>query len=139
MKAIICDLDGTLCLFKHHRGPYDARTCENDLPNKAVLEIVKRFSTTHTIIFTSGRSDEFAEQTVSWLMQYVFGDTPEGYELLMRNKGDIRKDSVVKNELYEKFIKDKYDVLFVLDDRDQVVEMWRSIGLSCLQVAPGNF
>jgi hypothetical protein len=27
----------------------------------------------------------------------------------------------------------------ILDDRNQVVDMWRSIGLPCFQVAPGNF
>ena len=36
-------------------------------------------------------------------------------------------------------IKDKYQVDYVLDDRNQVVEMWRSLGLTCLQVADGDF
>jgi hypothetical protein len=36
-------------------------------------------------------------------------------------------------------VRDNFDVQFVLDDRDQVVEMWRAMGLTCLQVAPGNF
>ncbi len=31
------------------------------------------------------------------------------------------------------------DVLCVFDDRDKVVKMWRENGLSCLQVAEGNF
>ncbi|MGH7203736.1 MAG: AAA family ATPase, partial [Candidatus Levyibacteriota bacterium] len=53
---------------------------------------------------------------------------------------DFRKDAVVKKELYETHISGKYEVLFVLDDRDQVVEMWRKdLGLPCFQVDYGNF
>jgi len=51
----------------------------------------------------------------------------------------MRKDVIIKQEIYEEHIKDKYDVLFVMDDRNQVVEFWRSIGLTCFQVAEGNF
>ena len=57
----------------------------------------------------------------------------------MRKNGDFRKDFIIKKEIYEKFIKPKYEVLFVLEDRDQAVKMWREEGLTCLQVAPGNF
>lgn len=57
----------------------------------------------------------------------------------MRPEGDERKDSIVKQEIYEKYIKDRYNVRFVLDDRNQVVDMWREVGLKVLQVAPGDF
>jgi hypothetical protein len=58
---------------------------------------------------------------------------------MMRKQGDFRRDSIVKKEIYDNDIKGKFDVEFVLDDRQQVVDMWREIGLKCLQVAPGNF
>lgn len=61
------------------------------------------------------------------------------HELLMRNKDDNRKDSIIKKELFDKHIRGRYDVMFVLDDRNQVVEMWRSLGLKCLQVENGDF
>ena len=57
----------------------------------------------------------------------------------MRKTGDNRKDAIVKREIYETHIKDKYQVDYVLYDRNQVVEMWRSLGLTCLQVADGDF
>jgi hypothetical protein len=57
----------------------------------------------------------------------------------MRKTDDNRKDCIVKKEIYETFIKDKYNVLFVMDDRNQVVNMWREQGLTCFQVADGNF
>ena len=34
---------------------------------------------------------------------------------------------------------DKDDVFAVFDDRNQVVDMWRSNGLTCFQVAKGDF
>jgi hypothetical protein len=141
-KAIICDLDGTLCLFKHHRGPYDASKCLDDLPNKAVVSIVERFALTHWIIFVSGRQETWFLETCDWINKHiVFPSTvPSEKEILiMRKEGDNRKDSIVKQEIYDQFIKDKYDIEFVLDDRDQVVEMWRANGLTCLQVAEGSF
>ena len=61
------------------------------------------------------------------------------YELHMRKTGDSRKDCIVKKEIFDAEIKDKYYIEFILDDRDQVVKMWRSMGLTCLQVADGNF
>jgi hypothetical protein len=57
----------------------------------------------------------------------------------MRSAGDMRKDSIVKEEIYRQEILGRYNVWFVLDDRNQVVDMWRLLGLRCLQVAPGNF
>jgi hypothetical protein len=57
----------------------------------------------------------------------------------MRKTGDHRKDYVVKKEIHRKLIKPKYEVLFVLEDRNQAVNMWRQEGLTCLQVAPGDF
>jgi len=61
------------------------------------------------------------------------------YSLFMRAEGDMRKDSIIKQELFEKRVKDLYYVWFVLVDRGQVVNMWRSLGLTCFQVAPGDF
>ena len=61
------------------------------------------------------------------------------YQLFMRKTDDFRKDAIVKEEIYQGEIEGKYNVLCVLDDRNQVVEFWRSKGLSCFQVAEGNF
>jgi len=57
----------------------------------------------------------------------------------MRSQGDTRPDEIVKREIYEEHIKPLYNVDFVLDDRNKVVKMWRSLGLKVLQVAEGNF
>jgi hypothetical protein len=139
--AIICDLDGTLALKHEDRTWYDASTCDKDIINMPVLEICSAFAKTHHIVFCSGRENKYREQTLIFLKK-CFHDFIEGHDfsLFMRETQDNRKDSIVKHEIYMNSIKDRYDVLFVLDDRTQVVQMWRnSIGLTCLQVAEGNF
>jgi hypothetical protein len=45
----------------------------------------------------------------------------------------------VKRELFEKHVLPNYYVEFILDDRQQVVDEWRRMGLTCFQVAPGDF
>jgi hypothetical protein len=138
-KAIICDLDGTLAIIDH-RSPYDASTAIDDVLNAPIGNILEVYShqTLYDIrvILVTGRYDTYRKQTEEWLKKYAIN-----YEkLIMRKAGDKRKDSIIKKELYEKNIKDHYDVVFVLEDRDQVVKMWREeLGLTCLQVAYGNF
>lgn len=145
-KAIICDLDGTASLFNtkdrkihpgvHVRSPYDASNCDQDAPNLPVITVIKMFyENGYKIIFCSGREDCYRPQTELFLETHA----KVQYVLHMRKTGDQRKDSIVKKEIYDSEIKDKYNVIFALDDRDQVVELWRSLGLTCFQVAPGNF
>ena len=130
--AIICDLDGTLALICD-RNPYDAANCEKDLVNEPVRSILQ--TSGKAIVFVSGREDQYKPQTLAWLEKHgiKFDD------LHMRKSGDMRKDSLVKKDIYDQFILNKYNVAFVLDDRDQVVRVWRDLGLTCLQVDYGDF
>ena len=137
MKAIICDLDGTLALFGDKRSPYDHSKCVNDdinSPIKRLIEIYYRFMG-YQIIYLTGREEKFRPETNAFLMKHLCPPGP----LWMRTTGDFRKDWIIKGELFDANIRNKYDVEFCLDDRNQVVEFWRSIGLTCLQVAEGNF
>lgn len=53
----------------------------------------------------------------------------------MRPKNDNRKDSVVKKEMFDKYIRDKYYIEAVFDDRLQVCQMWHNeIGLPLFRV-----
>lgn len=139
-SAIICDLDGTLALL-NGRNPYDASTCENDKLNDPVAHILHCVHQTGLgakIIFVSGRENKYREQTLKFLDKHGFSKIiHEG--LFMRETGDNRDDRIVKKEIFDANIKGKYNIKFVLDDRNKVVEMWRSIGLTCFQVAEGNF
>ena len=73
---------------------------------------------------------------MAWLDRHV-GVPYDG--LHMRVTGDQRKDSVVKAEIFDREIRDRYHVVGVFDDRAQVVRMWRSLGLTVFQVAEGDF
>jgi predicted kinase len=133
-NAIICDIDGTLALCGD-RNIYDGSKAHLDKVIPETLEILERFETSHTIIICSGRDAEHREVTRQWLIK---NNVPFDL-LLMREEGDKRKDSIVKQEIYDNFIRGNYNIKFVLDDRNQVVDMWRANGLTCHQVAPGNF
>lgn len=134
--AILCDLDGTLSLL-NGRNPFDASKCDRDLPNTPVIETVKSmYAAGYNIIFMSGREDKYREPTEVFIAEHLPGIP---YELHMRPSNDGRKDAIVKGELFDANVDEKYNVLFVLDDRNQVVDFWRSIGLTVFQVAEGNF
>lgn len=136
-QAIVCDLDGTLCDL-NGRNPYNASTCEDDLliePVKMVIDGMRATIPGLNVICFSGRMNTYQAETERWLEKH--GIDPSA--LFMRHKGDNRPDNVVKKEMYHAHLKGRYNVLFVLDDRQQVVDMWRSLGIRCFQTAPGDF
>ena len=87
------------------------------------------------VIVMSGRDESCRTETERWLNKH---NIPFDF-LFMRPEGDMRKDNIIKHELFNKYVRDNYDVKFVLDDRQQVVDMWRKMGITCLQVAEGDF
>jgi predicted kinase len=139
--AIICDIDGTLA-HMCDRSPYDYKACIGDALCAPVADLLARYNPFHcldtdpaTVILLSGRDEMCRPETETWLGVYDIA-----YDVLyMRPEGDQRKDRIVKKEIFDREIRGKYNVLFVLDDRNQVVDMWRELGLTCYQVAPGNF
>ena len=133
--CIICDIDGTIA-EKGDRSPYDWKKVGLDTPKENVIHILEAYTSINKrIILFSGRDGSCVAETVEWLAEKK---VPYD-ELHLRKADDNRKDSIIKRELYNKHIKGKYNVLFVLDDRDQVVKMWRELGLTCLQVDYGDF
>lgn len=133
--AILVDIDGTLALH-NGRSPYDLTRCGDDLPNQAVIEAVRAaYDAGLDVVYLSGREDVARDDTKAWLDRHVGIPGP----LHMRAATDKRKDSIVKRELFDQHVRDTYDVRYVLDDRNQVVAMWRSLGLTVFQVADGAF
>ncbi len=139
--AIIIDLDGTLCNTEHRQHLVEAKkwpafyeALVHDEPNEWCAQIFHNFGHLQRI-FVSGRPDNYKAQTVAWLEKHKFTD----YILFMRKEGDYRKDSIVKSEIYHEHIEPKFQILFCVDDRKQVVDQWRELGLVCLHCAEGNF
>lgn len=139
MSAVISDLDGTLSLFerKGHRGPYDASLCDQDEVNTEVLAMLTALHRNkfRQVIYVSGREEKFRPQTMAFFKTHQCPPGP----LYMRRTGDMRTDWIIKGELFDAHIRGRYDVRLVLDDRQQVVDFWRSLGLQCWQVAKGDF
>ncbi len=136
-RAVIVDIDGTVALMRG-RNPYDTSRYHEDGPNEPVIEQVRMAHTAgYLVLFTSGRDAGFRQVSADWIAEHVMGSRP--FELFMRPEGDTRNDAVVKLELFDQHIRDHYDVRWVFDDRDRVVKAWRAIGLTVLQVAPGDF
>ena len=141
-NCIICDIDGTLA-DNNWRNPFDASEADKDGligSTNRLLTMVRDLNHLGrgkgaSIILFSGRDGSFLEPTIEFLRKH---NVPYS-SLTLRAEGDTRKDSIVKREMYDKHIEGKYNVLFVLDDRDQVVDMWRSLGLPCHQVNYGDF
>jgi predicted kinase len=135
-KAFMVDIDGTLAHMRDYRGPFDWHKVHLDDVDETIANIVWRLGGPDmTIIVMSGRDASCYRETLEWLDKH---EIPYDH-IFMRPEGDMRKDNIVKAELFDTYVRDNFDVQFVLDDRDQVVEMWRAMGLTCLQVAPGNF
>lgn len=135
-SAVIVDIDGTLANMSG-RGPFEWHRVGEDSPNQAVVNLVKDLiAAGENVIVMSGRDGICRPQTEAWLAQHV----APGLPLHMRTSGDQRADSIVKWELFRDHVADKFHVRFVLDDRDQVVHLWRRVlGLPTFQVADGNF
>lgn len=135
-KAVIFDIDGTLAIKAKERDIHDLTKVSLDLPNPNVINLVKMYRWMgYKILVTSGRDDSCMEDTAKWLADHA--GHIDG--LFMRKKGDVRMDAIVKEEIFWESIYPKYNVQLCIDDRDQVVRQWRSMGLECHQVAAGEF
>lgn len=135
-KAFIFDVDGTLAHNTGKRSFYEWDKVELDEYDEHVGGMLKFLSNEYKIIIVTGRDGSCEEQTKTWLLDNgIHWD-----EFFIRKTGDMRKDYIVKEEIYMNNIIDNYNVIGVFDDRDQVVSYWRDVaGLKCYQVEYGNF
>lgn len=133
-QAVIFDLDGTLAL-NTGRDPYDWTKVEQDIVNQPIAMLYNMFNVDPqiTIFFATARSEEAYEPTTAWLEKNLQVNWDK-HVLLMRETKDFRPDNEVKKDFYSKYIEPDYDVLMVFEDHDRVVDMYRSLGLTCLQV-----
>ena len=134
-KAIIVDIDGTLA-HMNNRTPFDYTKVKDDYCDVVIKDIVMTYQDLgFDILFVSGRDDSCRTETLEWL-----GNNMIVFKaLFMRKTGDKRHDWEVKKEIYQNEIEPFYSVFFCLDDRDQIVKMWRELGLKCLQCEFGDF
>jgi len=147
-KIVIFDLDGTLALIDNRRNIsmvdgkrdwdifFDPKNIDMDLPNQTVIDMARMIDLTDKfqIFILSGRSDRTKDATLDWLDKHnvPFDD------LIMRPKQHhFMPDNQLKQMWLDDIGVDR--VAMVFDDRNQVVDMWRSNGLTTFQVADGDF
>ena len=149
-NTIIFDLDGTLALIDKRREVstkpngrldwgkfFNSTNIELDEPNLPVIKMAQLFSEQgFNIVILSGRSNKTETATRSWLSK---NKVPFN-KLIMRDSetDHFTPDWVLKKNMLDENL-DINDVFLVVDDRDRVVKLWRSLGLTTFQVAEGNF
>ena len=149
-NTIIFDLDGTLALIDKRREVstkpngkldwgkfFNSTNIKLDEPNLPVIKMAQLFSEQgFNIVILSGRSNKTETATRSWLSE---NKVPFN-KLIMRNSetDHFTPDWVLKKNMLDENLNIN-DVFLVVDDRDRVVKLWRSLGLTTFQVAEGNF
>jgi len=133
------DLDGTLAIFEGVRNGLDFSDVTKDKVNEVVKEVLimyKKYDRKRKIIVISGRPNtkNVYQQSLFWLKK---NKIPFDKLFLVDREG--LPDAENKKFFYQTKIKDKYQIDFVLEDRNSVVKMWREIGLVCFQVAETNY
>lgn len=137
--AIIVDIDGTVADLTHRlhhletpgkKRDWDSfyATQELDTPMPKTIEFVKDKSKDHSVLFITGRPDDYAGVTKDWLDSHFPG---LNYELYMRS--DYTPPAEYKKSVYNNLIKDRYQVVLALDDDQENLDMFSSLGIRAIK------
>lgn len=147
MNIYLVDMDGTIADLSHRLHFIENGNRQwleffaavpDDKPIPEVIKTVQLLSQAGAkIILVTGRSEVCKLKTIEWLRtnEVPFDD------LYMRNENDHRPDNIVKSELLDKILGEYagWQIIAAMEDRKQVVDMYRSRGLRVFQVADGDF
>jgi hypothetical protein len=148
--AIWIDIDNTLSNNDHREhylnnpeGKKDWKGFFNKLGDDPVNEPIKAIANSFyvselaTVLICTARPEDYRRPTEHWLDHHQIN-----YDhMIMRLRGDFRKDSIVKEMMLEFEIKPRYNLLFSVDDRKDVIDRIRTHGITVLDCAgeKGNF
>lgn len=134
-KAIIVDVDGTICENVTGRPWYGKGAAEGMLKDEPYTDIINLIDSyaydynLQVIILTGRHKGEELEATKKWLNKNSFYYD----EIFARDLNDYSKTSTYKEKVYEEKIKPYYDVVMMFEDNNSCVQMFRNKGLIVLQ------
>ena len=146
IKTVLFDIDGTLADIAHRRTYLEGENPDwksfnaamgDDTPNEPVVSLYKTLwsAPADNPILVTGRTEDSRMLTEQWL---TWNEIPFD-RLLMRKAKDFRADHIIKEEILDRLLAEGLTIHFTVDDRQQVVDMWRRRGITCLQCDVGNF
>ena len=147
----IFDLDGTLALTDHRHPLLENKddperwnrfyeACGRDEPSVPILHILETLKKSADIWIVTARSDQVKDLTYVWLCRHT-SFTPRELDraLTMKRAGDWRPAEEFKHEFYQKMLDyDRNRLMAVFEDCGRVVDMWRKLGVVCIQVSEGH-
>lgn len=156
---VICDIDGTIANIEHRlhfvKKEHSDEIMEYkkdwnsffehvkfDTPRIEIIRILNNFLREgHDFVFVSGRPERCRKDTIQWLYENVYSrqewtSNKRALALLMRPDHDKRPDNELKTKIYQKFLS-HYEIKVVIDDRPRVIEAWKKLGLTVMDVGKG--
>ncbi len=127
---IICDIDGTVA-HRTTRGVYDFDKADTDEVDPVIFELIGIMAFTHDIVWITGRPESNRQLTEQWLKD---NGLPPG-KLYMRADDDYSDAPTYKYNVWVDRLGETTDIMFVLEDREDIAKMWRALGIRCFQVA----
>jgi predicted kinase len=133
-RTIVSDVDGTVAKMVS-RGPFDWKKVGEDAPRWKIIHLVESLALTgnYELVFVSGRDGSCYEETKKWLDDYI--RLP--FTLYMREAGDMRKDTIIKEEILFNQLADRYNIEYWFDDRNSVVRKLKDLGINVIDVSEG--
>jgi len=132
-RAIIIDLDGTLCKKVTDRSYYDMTRVGEDEPHALMSFLVDCINDSGEyycdILFVTGRSEDGRSETEAWLEKNCLGYKA----LFMRQLNDNRRAEEVKEEILKTQIFPKWAVVGAIDDDKRCAAMYYSLGIEVLK------
>lgn len=148
-KAVIVDIDGVLAEKSPKRDYTEYDKVHLDKPIIEMFRLLEYFSESgYKILLVTGRKEYCRNITQKWIIRHFNkcasfckidnDDFEDRFEMFMRigdvDTGDHRKAPILKKEIYDKYIKQNYDIVMAIDDDPNICQMWRNEGFLTLEV-----
>jgi FMN phosphatase YigB (HAD superfamily) len=138
-KAVIFDIDGVLAEKSPDRDYREYDKVYLDKPIDIVFQTMNSlyFQHNYNIILITGRKEYSRQLTIDWIDKNSCINGFDGiadYQLFMRRDKDHRKAEILKKEIYDNHIKDKYEVVAVFEDDPKICDMYKKENLFVYQI-----